>query len=141
MNEYEFLTKNFEKINEQNKKEIEKLNKTIIQLTDNYNNLLVKQQEDSKKKKDSTERSQQKFNKLMKDKKVNLDNSDLGAEIRLNNEKLKNKFLKNSIAILSSEIDEVKDIFSNELQDFNIPSRPLSEKASSVASNNSRIGS
>ncbi len=37
MNEYEFLTKNFEKINEQNKKEIEKLNKTIIQLTDNYN--------------------------------------------------------------------------------------------------------
>ena len=72
---------------------------------------------------------------------VNLDNTDIGAEIRLNNEKLKNKFLKNSIAILSSEIDEVKDIFSNELQEFNIPSRPLSEKASSVASNNSRIGS
>ena len=94
-----------------------------------------------KKKKDSSDRSEQKFNKLIKDKKVNLDNTDIGAEIRLNNEKLKNKLLKNSIAILSSEIDEVKDIFSNELQEFNIPSRPLSEKASSVASNNSRIGS
>ena len=56
---------------------------------------------------------------------------------------MKNKFLKNSIAILSNEIDEVKDIFSNELVDFNIPSRPLSEKASSVGSksnNTSRVG-
>ena len=64
-------------------------------------------------------------------------------EIKLNNEKLKNKFLKNSIAILSSEIDEVKNVFSSELEDFNIPSRPMSEKSSiaSRSNNMSRIAS
>ena len=80
--------------------------------------------------------------KIIKDKKINLDSTDIGAEISLNNEKLKNKFLKNSIAILSSEIDEVKNVFSNEMQDFQIPSRPLSEKLSTVSAgshNDSRV--
>ena len=115
----------------------------LKQNIDNYNSLLSKQEEESKKKKESNERSEKKFNKLVKDKNINLDNTDIGMEIKLNNEKLKNKFLKNSIAILSSEIDEVKNVFSSELEDFNIPSRPMSEKSSiaSRSNNMSRIAS
>ena len=115
----------------------------LKQNIDNYNSLLTKQEEESKKKKESNERSEKKFNKLVKDKNINLDNTDIGMEIKLNNEKLKNKFLKNSIAILSSEIDEVKNVFSSELEDFNIPSRPMSEKSSiaSRSNNMSRIAS
>ena len=115
----------------------------LKQNIDNYNSLLTKQEEESKKKKESNERSEKKFNKLVKDKNINLDNTDIGMEIKLNNEKLKNKFLKHSIAILSSEIDEVKNVFSSELEDFNIPSRPMSEKSSiaSRSNNMSRIAS
>ena len=115
----------------------------LKQNIENYNSLLSKQEEESKKKKESNERSEKKFNKLVKDKNINLDNTDIGMEIKLNNEKLKNKFLKNSIAILSSEIDEVKNVFSSELEDFNIPSRPMSEKSSiaSRSNNMSRIAS
>ena len=115
----------------------------LKQNIENYNSLLSKQEEESKKKKESNERSEKKFNKLVKDKNINLENSDIGMEIKLNNEKLKNKFLKNSIAILSSEIDEVKNVFSSELEDFNIPSRPMSEKSSiaSRSNNMSRIAS
>ena len=115
----------------------------LRQNIENYNSLLTKQEEESKKKKESNERSEKKFNKLVKDKNINLENSDIGMEIKLNNEKLKNKFLKNSIAILSSEIDEVKNVFSSELEDFNIPSRPMSEKSSiaSRSNNMSRIAS
>lgn len=140
------------------KKELENLNNSIqsgqqkieektIQINvlkqniDNYQGFLGKQLEDSKKKKESSERAQKRFDKIVKEKKINLESSDIGAEIALNNEKLKNKFLKNSIVILSSELDDVKNVFSNELQDFQIPSRPLSEKMSSVASshNSSKI--
>ena len=141
------------------KKELENLNNSIQsgqqkieektmqinvlkQNIDNYQSLLGKQLEDSKKKKESSERAQKRFDKIIKDKKINLDSTDIGAEISLNNEKLKNKFLKNSIAILSSEIDEVKNVFSNEMQDFQIPSRPLSEKLSTVSAgshNDSRV--
>ena len=115
----------------------------LRQNIENYNSLLTKQEEESKKKKESNERSEKKFNKLVKDKNINLDNTDIGMEIKLNNEKLKNKFLKNSIAILSSEIDEVKNVFSSELEDFNIPSRPMSEKSSiaSRSNNMSRVAS
>jgi len=115
----------------------------LKQNIENYNSLLTKQEEESKKKKESNERSEKKFNKLVKDKNINLDDTDIGMEIKLNNEKLKNKFLKNSIAILSSEIDEVKNVFSSELEDFNIPSRPMSEKSSiaSRSNNMSRIAS
>jgi hypothetical protein len=115
----------------------------LKQNIENYNSLLSKQEEESKKKKESNERSEKKFNKLVKDKNINLENSDIGMEIKLNNEKLKNKFLKNSIAILSSEIDEVKNVFSSELEDFNIPSRPMSEKSSiaSRSNNMSRVAS
>ena len=115
----------------------------LKQNIENYNSLLSKQEEESKKKKESNERSEKKFNKLVKDKNINLDNTDIGMEIKLNNEKLKNKFLKNSIAILSSEIDEVKNVFSSELEDFNIPSRPMSEKSSiaSRSNNMSRVAS
>ena len=45
--------------------------------------------------------------------------------------------MKRSISILASEIDEVKTILTNEMQDFKIPSKPISVK--SEASNNSKI--
>lgn len=93
---------------------------------ENYQSLWQKQQQDSKKKFDVNKRSEDRFKKLVKDNKINLEDTDIGYEIKLNNEKLKNQFLKNSISILSAEIDEVKNIFSGEMQDFNIPSRPLS---------------
>ena len=93
---------------------------------DNYQNLLQKQVSESKKKDEISKRSYNRFNKLIRDNNIDMDNTDLGSEIKLNNEKLKNKFLKNSISILAAEIDEVRNIFSSEMQDFNIPSRPIS---------------
>ena len=139
--------KELENLNNSIQSEQQKIEEKAMQINllkqniDSYQTQLGKQLEDSKKKKESSDRAQKKFDKVVKEKKINLESSDIGAEITLNNEKLKNKFLKNSIAILSSEIDEVKNVFSNELQDFQIPSRPLSEKASSIASshNSSKV--
>lgn len=61
---------------------------------------------------------------------INMD-SDIGYDIKSNNEALKNKFLKNSISILCSEIPEMKSVLSDRLQEMGIEisSRPESEKA------------
>lgn len=65
--------------------------------------------------------------------RVNLNmESDLGYEIQLNNQILRNKFLKNAITILCSEIPEMRSVISGSLQEVGveIASRPTSEKAS-----------
>ena len=108
---------------------------------DNYQNLLQKQVGESKKKEDISKRSYNRFNKLIRENNIDMDNTDLGSEIRLNNEKIKNRFLKNSISILAAEIDEVRNIFSSEMQDFNIPSRPISVMSHESGKSNRTNGS
>lgn len=90
--------------------------------------------------KESCSLSEKRFAQIKREVGSDLNNSELGLEIKLNNEMLKNKFIKNAISILCNEIDEMKYAFSNELQEFQIASRPVSEQASSIQSNNSRIG-
>ena len=106
---------------------------------ENYQTLLQKQENESKKKEDANRRQSNRFNKLIHDNNIDIDNTDIGNEIKLKNEKIKNDFLKNSISILAAEIDEVKRIFTNEMQDFHIPSRPISMRSDvSNASNHSQ---
>ena len=105
---------------------------------ENYQTMLQRQENESKKKEDAKKRQTNRFNKLLTDNNIDIENTDIGNEIKLRNEKIKNEFLKNSISLLAQEIDEVKTILSNEMQDFNIPSRPISVKSESNASNNSR---
>ena len=85
--------------------------------------------DNSQNKEDARKRQLNRFNKLVKDNNIDMDNTDIGNEIKLSNEKIKNDFLKRSISILASEIDEVRTILSNEMQDFKIPSRPVSIKS------------
>ena len=76
---------------------------------------------------------------MIRESRIDIDNTDIGNEIKLKNEKIRNDFLKNSISILAAEIDEVKTIFANEMQDFHIPTRPISMKSEiSNASNHSQ---
>ena len=96
---------------------------------ENYQAMLQKQETESKTKADVNKRQFNRFNKVLRDSNIDLDNSDIGNEIKLKNEKIKNEFLKRSISILASEIDEVKSILANEMQDFKIPSRPISVKS------------
>lgn len=65
--------------------------------------------------------------------------SEIGHEIELNNQILKNKFLKNSLTILCNEIPEMRSVLSNNLQEIgiDIPSRQVSEKGSDTSSKKS----
>ena len=96
-----------------------------------YNQLMGKQVEEEKKKKEVFERSEKKYNKILKDSKVNLEYSEIGLEIEVNNEKLKNQFLKNTISYLSSDIPELK-LFIEE-------NNKLKEKRPSTSKNNKTI--
>jgi chromosome segregation ATPase len=124
----------------QQKMEEKKMQINMLQNNiENYHTLLQKQENESKKKEDANRRQLNRFNKLIRDSNIDIDNTDIGNEIKLKNEKIKNDFLKNSISILAAEIDEVKNIFSNEMQDFHIPSRPISMRSdASNASNHSQ---
>ncbi len=126
--------------NNQQKMEEKKMEINMLQNNiENYQTLLQKQENESKKKEDANRRQSNRFNKLVKDNNIDIDNTDIGNEIKLKNEKIKNDFLKNSISILAAEIDEVKRIFANEMQDFHIPSRPISMRSDvSNASNHSQ---
>ena len=96
---------------------------------ENYKSMLEKEENESRKRESAKQRQLERFNKVMRDNNIDLDNSDIGSEIKLRNEKIKNDFLKRSISILASEIDEVKNVLSNIMQDFQIPSRPMSVKS------------
>ena len=96
---------------------------------ENYQAMLQKQENESKSKSDVNQRQFNRFNKMIRDSHIDLDNSEIGNEIKLKNERIRNEFLKRSISILASEIDEVKSILANEMQDFKIPSRPISVKS------------
>ena len=96
---------------------------------ENYQTMLQKQENESRKKEEANRRQTNRFNQVLKDNNIDIENTDIGNEIKLRNERIKNEFLKNSISILAQEIDEVKTILSNEMQDFKIPSRPVSMKS------------
>ena len=116
--------------NGQQKKEEKKMQITMLQNNiENYQTMLQKQETESKKREDASRRQLNRFNKLVRDNNINIEDTDIGNEIKLKNEKIKNEFLKNSISILASEIDDVRTILSNEMQDFKIPSRPVSMKS------------
>ena len=125
--------------NGQQRMEEKKMQINVLQSNiENYQTMLQKQENESKSKEDARKRQLNRFNKLIKDNNIDMDNTDIGNEIKLSNEKIKNDFLKRSISILASEIDDVRTILSNEMQDFNIPSKPVSIKSEvSNASNHS----
>ncbi len=117
--------------NGQQKKEEKRMQISALQNSiENYQTMWKRQEGESKKREETKKRQMNAFNKILRDNHIdkNLDNSDIGIEIKLKNEKVKNDFLKRSISILASEIDEVKNILSNEMQDLKIPSRPISVK-------------
>ena len=104
---------------------------------DNYHSMLQKEENESKKKEDSSRRQMNRFNTVLRQNHIDINNTDIGNEIKLRNEKIKNDFLKRSISILASEIDDVRNILLNEIQDIEIPSRPFSVHSNaSNASNN-----
>ena len=116
--------------NGQQKMEEKKMQINVLQNNiENYQTMLQKQENESKSKEDASRRQMNRFNKMIRDNNIDLENTDIGYEIKLKNEKIKNDFLKRSISILASEIDEVRSILSNEMQDFKIPSRPISVKS------------
>jgi hypothetical protein len=80
-------------------------------------------------------RSEKRNKQVLQRANLNME-SDLGFEIQLNNEILRNKFLKNAITILCSEIPEMKSVISGSLQEVGveIASRPSSEKAGKLYS-------
>jgi len=85
-------------------------------------------------KEEKWDRSEKRNTQLLNRTKINLENSDIGLEVQLNNEILRNKFLKNSISILCSEIPEMRSVISGSLQEVGVEinSRPNSEKASNI---------
>jgi UDP-glucose:O-linked fucose beta-1,3-glucosyltransferase len=93
---------------------------------ENYHSMLQKEENESKKKEDSSRRQMNRFNTVLRQNHIDINNTDIGNEIKLRNEKIKNDFLKRSISILASEIDDVRNILLNEIQDIEIPSRPFS---------------
>ena len=116
--------------NGQQKMEEKKMQINVLQNNiENYQTMLQKQENESKNKKEASRRQLVRFNKVVRDNNIDIENTDIGNEIKLTNEKIKNDFLKRSISILASEIDEVRSILSNEMQDFHIPSRPISIKS------------
>jgi chromosome segregation ATPase len=104
---------------------------------ENYHSMLQKEENESKKKEDSSRRQMNRFNTVLRQNHIDMRNTDIGNEIKLRNEKIKNDFLKRSISILASEIDDVRNILLNDIQDIEIPSRPFSvhSNASNVSNN------
>jgi hypothetical protein len=92
---------------------------------------LEKMKKDVFDKEEKFERSLKRNKQIITQLKVDM-KSDIGLEIELNNQMLRNKFMKNALTILYNEIPEMRSILSNNLQEMgiDIPSRPVSEKAS-----------
>ena len=97
--------------NGQQKMEEKKMQINVLQNNiENYQTMLQRQENESKNKEDASRRQLNRFNKVIKDNNIDIENTDIGYEIKLKNEKIKNDFLKRSISILASEIDEVRSI-------------------------------
>ncbi len=115
--------------------EKEKQNKVLREKIDNFDFQLDKIRKETTDTQDKLDRAERK-KKQTQDKVLkanpNLDwgKSNIGLEIDLNNEKLKNQYLMNAISILCSEIPELKSSITEPLGDKGIiiPSKPNSEK-------------
>lgn len=94
---------------------------------------LEKIKKEIKEKEEKFVRSEKRNNQLLSRSNINME-SDIGYEIKFNNEILRNKFLKNAISILCSEIPEMKSVISGSLQEVGveIASRPSSEKPGNI---------
>ena len=77
---------------------------------------ISKENEDRSEKYD---RSENKFKKILQKVKFNPD-SDLGMYLRLEEESAKNKFLKNAITMLCTELPEMQLALNNNLQEMGI---------------------
>jgi hypothetical protein len=84
-------------------------------------------------KKEKYNRSEMKFKNVSKGVKVT-QNSDLDYSLKLEEEMQKNKFLKNAIAMLCSEIPEMQSALHNDLQEIGIEinNRSISDKGNII---------
>jgi len=87
-----------------------------------------KLQRAAKKKKQTQEKA------LKLNSNLDWDKSNIGLQIELSNEKLKNQYLMNAISILCSEIPELKSSITEPLGEKGIiiPSRANSEKLGNI---------
>ena len=98
---------------------------------DEFETNLERMRKEVAEKEEKWDRSERRNKQIQNSLKFNLKNSDAGLEVEMNNEMLRNKFLKNALTILCNEIPEMRSVLSNNLQEvgIDIPSRPVSEKA------------
>jgi hypothetical protein len=82
-------------------------------------------------KTEKSDRSEKKLKQTLAKVNVNVENSDVGLQINLNEELQKNRFLKNAISFLCGELPEMQTALDNNLQEIGIEinSRSFSEKA------------
>lgn len=103
----------------------------IDNFTANLDRIVKETQDTEEKLQRAIKKKKQTQDKCLK-KNPNLDfeKSNIGMEIELNNEKLKNQYLMNAISILCHEIPELRPSITEPLGERNIivPSRPNSEK-------------
>jgi hypothetical protein len=99
---------------------LQELNGNLEKITKEYND-----------KREKCDRSDKKLKQTLTKTNVNIDTSDIGLQIRLNEEVQKNRFLKNAISFLCGELPEMQTALDNNLQEIGIEinSRTLSEKA------------
>jgi len=110
-------------------------NRVLRDNIDKFSQNIEKIKKETAETKDKLDRAAGKKKKTMDtilQKNPNLDweNSNIGKEIELNNEKLKNQYLMNAISILCSEIPELKQSITEPLGErgIHIPSRANSER-------------
>ena len=98
-----------------------------------YSGMLEMTKKEADKQQQKLERADKRLKGMLTKINSNLTNIPISTEIELNKERLKNKYLKNALALLCSEIPEMKYALNNNLQEFGIkiPSRPIPEKPSS----------
>jgi hypothetical protein len=92
---------------------------------------LEKQAKEFADKREKCDRSEKKLKQTMQKVGVNVDTSDIGLQIKLNEEIQKNRFLKNALSFLCGELPEMQIALDNNLQEIGIEinSRNVSEKA------------
>ena len=94
--ELDNLNVNFQ--NGQQKMEEKRMQINVLQNNiDNYQSMLQRQENESKNKSDVNKRQLNKFNKVLRESNIDIDNTEIGNEIKLRNEKIKNEFLKRII--------------------------------------------
>jgi len=110
------------------KEKIEGFSINLEKIKKEENDTDEKLQRAAKKKKQTQEKA------LKLNSNLDWDKSNIGLQIELSNEKLKNQYLMNAISILCSEIPELKSSITEPLGEKGIiiPSRANSEKLGNI---------